>query len=103
VISAASGAVDFRTVTNWQPALRGHPRRRARRHPAQGWRGGVRNILVGVALIAVLRNRNDADRFHDADQDMLKGFVLLIAVVTDNYLNPTGHRDGHRSAISKNR
>ena len=56
VIAAASGTVDFRIVTNGSllfevilvVVLGGIPLR--------GGRGGVRNILVGAALIAVLRN-----------------------------------------------
>ena len=56
VIAAASGTVDFRIVTNGSllfevilvVVLGGIPLR--------GGRGGVRNLLVGAALIAVLRN-----------------------------------------------
>lgn len=56
VVSSASGTVDFRTVTNGSllfevilvVVLGGIPLR--------GGRGGVGSILIGVALIAVLRN-----------------------------------------------
>ena len=88
VVSAASGTVDFRTVTNGSllfevilvVVLGGIPLR--------GGRGGVRNILVGVALIAVLRNGMTLLDFTTQTQDMLKGLVLIIAIVIDRYFNP---------------
>lgn len=88
VISAASGTVDFRTVTNGGllfevilvVVLGGIPLR--------GGRGGMRNVLAGAALIAVLRNGMTLFDLSTQIQDMLKGVVLVAAVVADNYLNP---------------
>jgi len=88
ITSSASGAVDFRTVTNGTllfdvilvVVLGGIPLR--------GGRGGVRNIIVGLALIAVLRNGMTLLNFTTQTQDMLRGLVLILAIVTDNYLNP---------------
>ncbi len=88
IMASASGAVDFRTVTNGTllfdvilvVVLGGIALR--------GGRGGVRNIVVGVALIAVLRNGMTLMNFTTQTQDMLKGLVLLAAIVIDNYLNP---------------
>ena len=51
-------------------------------------RGEVRNILVGLALVAVLRNGMTLMNLSTQTQDMLKGLVLILAIVTDNYLNP---------------
>jgi ribose transport system permease protein len=88
VTSSASGAVDFRTVTNGSllfevilvVVLGGIPLR--------GGRGGMRNILVGAALIAVLRNGMTLFDFSTQTQDVLKGLVLFVAIITDNYFNP---------------
>ena len=84
----ASGTVDFRTVTNGSllfevivvVVLGGIPLR--------GGRGGVRNILVGVALVAVLRNGMTLVDLTSQTQDVLRGFVLIAAIVADNYFNP---------------
>ena len=88
VISASSGTVDFRIVTNGSlifdvilvVVLGGIPLR--------GGRGGMRNLLVGAALIAVLRNGMTLLDLTTQTQDVLKGLVLIVAIVTDNYLNP---------------
>jgi ribose transport system permease protein len=88
VIAAASGTVDFRVVTNGSllfevilvVVLGGIPLR--------GGRGGVRNLLVGAALIAVLRNGMTLYDFSTQTQDMLRGVVLMAAIFVDNYLNP---------------
>ena len=88
LISSASGTVDFRTVTNGSllfevilvVVLGGIPLR--------GGRGGVGSILVGVALIAVLRNGMTLLDFSTQTQDVLKGLVLITAIVADRYLNP---------------
>ena len=88
VIAAASGTVDFRIVTNGSllfeiilvVVLGGIPLR--------GGRGGVRNVLVGAALIAVLRNGMTLYDFSTQTQDMLRGVVLIMAIFIDNYLNP---------------
>ena len=88
VIASASGTVDFRTVTNGSllfevilvVVLGGIPLR--------GGRGGMGSILVGVALIAVLRNGMTLLDLSTQTQDVLKGLVLITAVVADRYLNP---------------
>ena len=88
VVSSASGTVDFRTVTNGSllfevilvVVLGGIPLR--------GGRGGISSILIGVALIAVLRNGMTLIDFSTQTQDVLKGLVLVTAIVADRYLDP---------------
>jgi ribose transport system permease protein len=88
VIAAASGTVDFRIVTNGSllfevilvVVLGGIPLR--------GGRGGMHNLLVGAGLIAVLRNGMTLYDFSTQVQDLLKGVVLIAAILVDNYLNP---------------
>ncbi len=88
VVSSASGTVDFRTVTNGSllfdvilvVVLGGIPLR--------GGRGGVGNILIGAALIAVLRNGMTLMDFSTQTQDVLKGLVLITAIVADRFINP---------------
>ena len=96
VTSAASGTVDFRTVTNGTllfdvilvVVLGGIPLR--------GGHGGIRNIVIGVALIAVLRNGMTLMNVTTQMQDVLKGLVLLTAIVADKYFNP---RDAETDTI----
>jgi len=88
LVSSASGTVDFRTVTNGSllfevilvVVLGGIPLR--------GGRGGMGSILVGVALIAVLRNGMTLLDVSTQTQDVVKGLVLVTAIVADRYLNP---------------
>ena len=44
--------------------------------------------MAQQALIAILRNGMTLLNFTAQMQDMLKGIVLIIAIVLDNYLNP---------------
>ena len=88
IISSASGTVDFRIVTNGTllfevimvVVLGGVPLR--------GGRGGVINVIIGVLLISVLRNGMTLMNLSSQVQDLVKGLVLISAIVIDNYFNP---------------
>jgi len=88
IISSASGTVDFRIVTNGTllfevimvVVLGGVPLR--------GGLGGVINVIIGVLLISVLRNGMTLMNLSSQVQDLVKGLVLISAIVIDNYFNP---------------
>ncbi len=88
IIASASGTVDFRIVTNGTllfevimvVVLGGIPLR--------GGRGGIFNVIIGVALISVLRNGMTLMDLSGQVQDLVKGLVLISAIVIDNYFNP---------------
>jgi ribose transport system permease protein len=88
VVAAASSTVDFRIVTNGSLLFEAILVVVLGGIPLRGGRGGMRNILVGLALIAVLRNGMTLLNLTTQTQDMFKGVVLLIAIVIDNYINP---------------
>ena len=88
IVSSASGTVDFRIVTNGtllfeviMVVVLGGIRLR-------GGRGGVINLLIGVLLISVLRNGMTLMNLSSQVQDLVKGLVLISAIVIDNYINP---------------
>ncbi len=88
IVSSASGTVDFRIVTNGtllfeviMVVVLGGIRLR-------GGRGGVVNLIIGVLLISVLRNGMTLMNLSGQVQDLVKGLVLISAIVIDNYINP---------------
>jgi len=88
IVSSASGTVDFRIVINGtllfeviMVVVLGGIRLR-------GGRGGVFNIIIGVMLISVLRNGMTLLNLSGQVQDLVKGLVLISAIVIDNYFNP---------------
>lgn len=88
LIASASGTVDFRTVSNGTllfevimvVVLGGISLR--------GGRGGILSILAGVALISVMRNGMTLMDLSTQVQALVKGLILIIAIVLDNHFNP---------------
>ena len=53
-----------------------------------GGRGGVMSVVVGTLLIGVLLNGMTIMDMDVQTQNIIKGIVLLIAIVLDSYLHP---------------
>lgn len=88
VIASSSGTVDYRIVTNGTllfevimvVVLGGVSLR--------GGRGSVFSIIVGLLLISILRNGMTLMNLSSQVQGLIKGLVLISAIVIDNYYNP---------------
>nr|WP_283939499.1 ABC transporter permease [Pseudomonas sp. R3.Fl] len=64
-----------------------------------GGRGGVRNVLVGAALIGVLLNAMtilDVPLLH---QNLIKSSILLAAIIIDGLLNPRDEQTSQQGDI----
>jgi ribose transport system permease protein len=53
-----------------------------------GGRGNVMSVIVGTVLIGVLLNGMTIMDMDVQTQNIIKGIVLLIAIVLDSYLHP---------------
>ncbi len=53
-----------------------------------GGKGGVRNVLGGTVLIGILLNGMTLLDIPYATQSIVKGAILLIAIIADSYINP---------------
>jgi len=53
-----------------------------------GGRGGVFSVVVGCALIGTLLNAFTIMDVNSEVQNIIRGIVLLAAIITDNWLHP---------------
>lgn len=53
-----------------------------------GGRGGVASVVVGTALIGIMLNGMTILNMNTHEQDIVKGLILLAALVLDNRLHP---------------
>lgn len=53
-----------------------------------GGRGGVLSVLVGCALIGTLLNAFTIMDVNSEAQNIIRGIVLLVAIIVDNWLHP---------------
>ncbi|PSO16564.1 ABC transporter permease [Bradyrhizobium sp. MOS003] len=64
-----------------------------------GGRGGVVNVIIGTLLIGTMLNGMTILNIPYAGQNLIKGLVLLIAVVTDTLLNPRNEETAQQGDI----
>jgi ribose transport system permease protein len=64
-----------------------------------GGRGGVRNVVVGTLLIGILLNGMTIMDVQYTLQDIIRGVVLLVAIVIDSLVNPRDEQVGQQGDI----
>lgn len=64
-----------------------------------GGRGGVVNVIIGTLLIGTMLNGMTILNVPYAGQNLIKGLVLLIAVITDTLLNPRNEETAQQGDI----
>ncbi|MGO4841761.1 ABC transporter permease, partial [Rhizobiaceae sp. 2RAB30] len=64
-----------------------------------GGRGGISNIVVGTLFVGVLLNGMTILNMGYVEQNLIKSFVLLAAIITDAVLNPRDEQTGQQGDI----
>ncbi|MBR1222210.1 ABC transporter permease [Bradyrhizobium sp. U87765 SZCCT0131] len=64
-----------------------------------GGRGGVLNVVIGTLLIGTMLNGMTIMDVSYSGQNLVKGVVLLIAVITDSFLNPRNEETAQQGDI----
>lgn len=64
-----------------------------------GGRGGVRNVVVGTLLIGVLLNGMTIMNIQYTVQNVIKGIILLTAIVIDTIINPRDEQTAQQGDI----
>jgi ribose transport system permease protein len=64
-----------------------------------GGRGNIRNVLVGTILIGILLNGMTMLNMPYTAQNIIKGAVLLIAIIADSYFNPRDEQTSQHGDI----
>ncbi|MGE5157161.1 MAG: ABC transporter permease [Gemmatimonas sp.] len=64
-----------------------------------GGRGGVLNVIIGTLLIGTMLNGMTIMDISYAGQNLVKGVVLLLAVITDSFLNPRNEETAQQGDI----
>jgi ribose transport system permease protein len=64
-----------------------------------GGRGGVRNVLVGTALVGILLNGMTIMNIGYTAQNLIKSVILLGAIVIDTLINPRDEQTAQQGDI----
>jgi ribose transport system permease protein len=64
-----------------------------------GGRGGVRNVIVGTALVGVLLNGMTILDVGYTAQNLIKSVILLAAIVIDTFINPRDEQTAQQGDI----
>jgi ribose transport system permease protein len=64
-----------------------------------GGRGGVINVIIGTLLIGTMLNGMTIMDIPYAGQNLIKGVVLMLAVITDSVLNPRNEETAQQGDI----
>jgi ribose transport system permease protein len=64
-----------------------------------GGRGGVVNVIIGTLLIGTMLNGMTIMDVSYSGQNLVKGVVLLVAVIADSFLNPRNEETAQQGDI----
>jgi len=64
-----------------------------------GGRGGVINVVIGTLLIGTMLNGMTIMDVSYSGQNLVKGVVLLVAVIADSFLNPRNEETAQQGDI----
>src|SRR6185312_7411211 len=64
-----------------------------------GGRGGVLNVIIGTLLIGTMLNGMTILDVSYSGQNLIKGLVLLVAILTDSFINPRNEETAQQGDI----
>jgi ribose transport system permease protein len=64
-----------------------------------GGRGGIRNVIVGTLLIGILLNGMTIMNIQYTLQNVIRGLILLVAIVIDSIVNPRDEQTAQQGDI----
>ena len=64
-----------------------------------GGRGGVVNVIIGTLLIGTMLNGMTILDVSYSGQNLIKGLVLLVAILTDSFINPRNEETAQQGDI----